>query len=183
MRPILMKGHERPLTFLRYNRNGDLLFSCAKDHTPTVWFADNGERLGTYRGHSGAVWCCDISRDSSRLITGSADQTAKLWDVKSGKELFTFKFGAPARSVDFSVGDHLAVITTDHFVGTSSAIHVKRIAEDPEDQVGDSVLVLQSPDGKKKINRAVWGLLNQTIVSGGEDAAIRIWDAEVFQLS
>ena len=68
------------------------------------------------------------------MITGSADQTAKLWDVKSGKELFTFKFGAPARSVDFSVGDHLAVITTDHFVGTSSAIHVKRIAEDPEDR-------------------------------------------------
>ncbi|XP_042466339.1 eukaryotic translation initiation factor 3 subunit I-like [Zingiber officinale] len=46
MRPILMKAHERPLTFLRYNREGDLLFSCAKDHTPNVWFADNGERLG-----------------------------------------------------------------------------------------------------------------------------------------
>jgi len=61
MRPILMKGHERPLTFLKYNREGDLLFSCAKDHNPTVWFADNGERLGTYRGHNGAVWCCDVS--------------------------------------------------------------------------------------------------------------------------
>ncbi|XP_054790793.1 uncharacterized protein LOC129296227 isoform X2 [Prosopis cineraria] len=70
MRPILMKGHERPLTFLKYNRDGDMLFSCAKDHNPTVWFADNGERLGTYRGHNGAVWCCDISRDSLRLITG-----------------------------------------------------------------------------------------------------------------
>ena len=56
-----MKGHERPLTFLKYNRDGDLLFSCAKDHNPTVWFADNGERLGTYRGHNGAVWSCDIS--------------------------------------------------------------------------------------------------------------------------
>jgi WD40 repeat protein len=62
MRPILMKGHERPLTFLKYNREGDLLFSCAKDHTPTVWYADDGERLGTYRGHNGAVWCCDVSR-------------------------------------------------------------------------------------------------------------------------
>ncbi len=61
MRPILLKGHERPLTFLKYNRDGDLLFSCAKDHTPTVWYASNGERLGTYRGHNGAVWCCDVS--------------------------------------------------------------------------------------------------------------------------
>ena len=56
-----MKGHERPLTFLRYNRDGDMLFSCAKDHTPTLWYADNGERHGTFRGHNGAVWCCDVS--------------------------------------------------------------------------------------------------------------------------
>ena len=69
MRPILLKGHERPLTFLKYNRDGDLLFSCAKDHTPTVWYAHNGERLGTYRGHNGAVWCCDVSsKISFRVI-------------------------------------------------------------------------------------------------------------------
>ncbi|KAI3726605.1 hypothetical protein L1987_66403 [Smallanthus sonchifolius] len=180
MRPILMKGHERPLTFLKYNRDGDLLFSCAKDHTPTVWFADNGERLGTYRGHNGAVWCCDVSRDSTRLITGSADQSAKLWDVQTGTPLFTFNFDSPARAVDFSVGDKLSVITTDPFMGLSSAIHVKRIAADPDDQIGESVLVLKGPQGR--INRAVWGPLNRTIISAGEDAVVRIWDTETGKL-
>lgn len=68
------------------------------------------------------------------MITGSADQSVKLWDVKSGRELFTFKFGSPARSVDFSLGDKLAVITTDPFMERTSAIHVKRISEDPEDR-------------------------------------------------
>ncbi|KAB8653868.1 hypothetical protein FH972_026166 [Carpinus fangiana] len=76
MRPILMKGHERPLTFLKYNGDGDLLFSCAKDHTPTIWFADNGERLGTYRGHNGAVWCCDVSSKSLSLSLALA-----LWFI------------------------------------------------------------------------------------------------------
>ncbi|ESW29436.1 hypothetical protein PHAVU_002G070400 [Phaseolus vulgaris] len=180
MRPILMKGHERPLTFLKYNRDGDLLFSCAKDHNPTVWFADNGERLGTYRGHNGAVWCCDVSRDSGRLITGSADQTAKLWNVQTGQQLFTFNFDSPARSVDFSVGDKLAVITTDPFMELPSAIHVKRIANDPTEQTGDSVVLIKGPQGR--INRAIWGPLNRTIISAGEDAVIRIWDSETGKL-
>ncbi|KAJ1400884.1 WD40/YVTN repeat-like-containing domain superfamily [Sesbania bispinosa] len=162
MRPILMKGHERPLTFLKYNRDGDLLFSCAKDHNPTVWFADNGER------------------DSELLITGSADQTAKLWNVQTGQQLFTFNFDSPARSVDFAVGDNLAVITTDPFMELSSAIHVKRIAKDPTQQTGESLLVIKGPQGR--INRAIWGPLNKTIISAGEDAVIRIWDSETGKL-
>ncbi|XP_074587438.1 eukaryotic translation initiation factor 3 subunit I-like [Curcuma longa] len=180
MRPILMKGHERPLTFLRYNREGDLLFSCAKDHTPNVWFADNGERLGTYRGHNGAVWCCDVSRDSMRLITASADQTVKLWNVQDGVQLYSFNFDSPAKSVDFSVGDKLVVVTTDPFMGLPSTIQVKRIARDPNEQTTESVLTIKGPVGR--INRAVWGPLNKTIISAGEDTVIRVWDTETGKL-
>ncbi|RAL37900.1 hypothetical protein DM860_000594 [Cuscuta australis] len=186
MRPILMKGHERPLTFLKYNREGDLLFSCAKDHNPTVWFADNGERLGTYRGHNGAVWSCDVSRDSTTVITASADQTSKLWDVKTGTPLFTFQFDSPCRSVDFSIGDKLAVITTDQFLDIPSAIHVKRISIDPEDDIDEqsdeSVVTIKGVSVGRRINRAVWGPLNRTIISGGDDAVLRIWDAETGKL-
>ena len=65
--------------------------------------------------------------DTSRLITGSADQTVKLWDVETGAQLHTFLFGSPARAVDFALGDKLAVITTDPFMGAPSAIHVKQV--------------------------------------------------------
>ena len=68
------------------------------------------------------------------LLTGSADQTAKLWNVKTGTQLYTFNFDSPTRSVDFGVGDKLAVITTDPFMGLPSAIQVKRIARDPADR-------------------------------------------------
>ncbi|KAJ6814680.1 eukaryotic translation initiation factor 3 subunit I-like isoform X1 [Iris pallida] len=182
MRPILMKGHERPLTFLKYNREGDLLFSCAKDHNPTVWFADNGERLGTYKGHNGAVWSCDVSRDSMRLITGSADQTVKLWNVQTGTQLFTFNFDAPARYVQFSIGDKLAVITTDPFMGHLSSIQVKRIARDPSEQTMDSVLTIKHPQSQGRFTGALWGPLNKTIISGGEDGVLRIWDTETGHL-
>lgn len=84
-----MKGHERAINSLKYNREGqrsilllrfffahflvagDLIFTCSKDNKPTVWYADNGERLGTYKGHNGAVWSLDVSYYSEWLLTAS----------------------------------------------------------------------------------------------------------------
>jgi translation initiation factor 3 subunit I len=97
MRPIQLHGHERPLTQLKYNKDGDLLFSCARDKSPNVWFAHNGERLGSFDGHNGAVFSLDVNFDTRWLLTASADQTAKLWDIERGSELFTFEFKTPVR--------------------------------------------------------------------------------------
>jgi hypothetical protein len=32
MRPILLSGHERALTQVKYNADGDIIFSVSKDH-------------------------------------------------------------------------------------------------------------------------------------------------------
>ncbi len=42
----------------------------------------------------------------------------------------------------------------------------------------DSVLTITGPQGR--INRVLWGPLNKTLISAGEDGTIRIWDAEVY---
>ena len=61
VRPIIIQGHERPLTMVKYNREGDLLFTAAKDYRPCMWYADNGERIGTFEGHTGTVWAIDVN--------------------------------------------------------------------------------------------------------------------------
>ena len=61
IRPIMVKGHTRPLTMVKYNREGDLLVTAAKDHRPCMWYADNGERIGTFDGHNGTVWAVDFN--------------------------------------------------------------------------------------------------------------------------
>lgn len=60
-RPILLKGHERAITCVLYNNDGDLVFTAAKDQIPTLWYAKTGERVGTYQGHQGAVWDLTVS--------------------------------------------------------------------------------------------------------------------------
>ena len=72
MRPIALKGHQRSITHVQYNRDGDLLFSSSKDNMPTVWYTATGERLGTFVGHGGAIWHLYVNFDSTKLLTASA---------------------------------------------------------------------------------------------------------------
>jgi len=37
MRPILLSGHERALTQVKYNADGDIIFSVSKDHVVCAW--------------------------------------------------------------------------------------------------------------------------------------------------
>ena len=78
MRPLSLKGHDRALTRVRLNREGDLLFSSSKGKSVCVWFTENGERLGTYDGHNGAIWDVDVSWDSNHLVSSAADNTMKV---------------------------------------------------------------------------------------------------------
>lgn len=41
----------------------------------------------TLVGHTRDVHCCAVSPDGSRVISGSADETLRLWDAESGAEL------------------------------------------------------------------------------------------------
>ena len=79
----MLHGHERAITQIKYNREGDLLFTAAKDQTPNVWFSINGERLGTFKGHNGAVWTIDVN-----CILYKNTVSANLTNIPYRKEYF-----------------------------------------------------------------------------------------------
>ncbi|KAI9342885.1 WD40-repeat-containing domain protein [Obelidium mucronatum] len=176
MRPILLHGHLRSLTRIRYNADGDLLFSASKDNKPCVWYSANGERLGTFNGHNGTVWDLAITRDSRYLLTGSADNTCKLWEVETGKCVYTWETRTAVRAVAFALGDEKALFVTDATMGQQSTIHIVPIEADPEDQTSDILrtIVITGP----KATVAVWGNLNRTIITGHEDGTITEWNAD-----
>jgi tRNA A-37 threonylcarbamoyl transferase component Bud32 len=47
--------------------------------------------LLTLNGHTGMILSASFSPDGSRVLTGSADNTAKVWDAKNGAEVLTLK--------------------------------------------------------------------------------------------
>lgn len=164
MRPYLLKGHERPLTQVKYNREGDLIVSCAKDLQPCLWLADDGTRIGTFEGHNGAVWSCEFDLESTRLITSSADQTVRIWDLPTGQELHQIKMGEPCRSCALSVGQQLLAFTTDSFMGSPPQIHLVNVdMESPANSDKEPTTSIAAPKGR--ITRVIWTDCNRSLLT------------------
>ncbi|SAL99000.1 hypothetical protein [Absidia glauca] len=177
MRPILLQGHTRSLTQIKYNREGDLLFSVSKDKVCNVWYSHNGERLGTYNGHVGSVWTVDVNSSSTMVVTGSADNTAKLWDVQTGRLLKSWEFKTAVKRVEFSEDDTMVLCVTEERMGFAGTITVLPVKLDVNAHQADEPLVqLVNQQGNAKAVVAGWSYLSKYIVSGHEDGTLCQWD-------
>lgn len=174
MKPILLHGHERAITQIKYNREGDLIFSTAKDNQPNVWYSLNGERLGSFKGHNGAVWCIDVNWDTTKVLTGSADNTCKMWDCETGRNLSTIEMKNGVRTCGFSYSGNLIMYTTDKTMGMQCEIHIFDARDASQMKTGESLNVV--PISGPKITSAIWGPYEDYIITGHEDGRICHYD-------
>eukprot|EP00933_Yihiella_yeosuensis_P071661 TRINITY_DN79893_c0_g1_i1.p1 TRINITY_DN79893_c0_g1~~TRINITY_DN79893_c0_g1_i1.p1 ORF type:complete len:514 (-),score=99.44 TRINITY_DN79893_c0_g1_i1:78-1619(-) len=97
-----LHGHERPVTFITFNQEGNLIFTCSKDKTVCVWSFPDGEQLGSYKGHNGAVWSCSPSVDSRWLVTCGADRLVIVWEARESRELARVELPGVVRCVEWA---------------------------------------------------------------------------------
>jgi WD40 repeat protein len=50
-----------------------------------LWDAQTGQEILTLKGHSDRVWSVAFSPDGKRIVSGSVDETLKLWDSQTGQ--------------------------------------------------------------------------------------------------
>merc|ERR1712226_821055 len=179
MKPISLHGHEKSITQIRYNREGDLLFSSAKDKCPNVWYSINGERLGTYDGHNGAVWCLDVDWQTKYFLSGAADNTIRLWDVSNGVMLERIDTKSAVRTCKFSYSGNMVAFTTDKQMGQPCVIHIVDLrCFGKEDQ---AMITIPIPTAGPKVTSLVWGTLDEKLITGHENGDIVSWDVKEAQ--
>jgi translation initiation factor 3 subunit I len=183
LQPILLKGHERSITSVKYNKDGDFIFTCAKDNNPTIWDAETGERIGTYEHHKGAVWDMDPNWDSTYLVTACADGCARLFEVTTGRYIARMPHRGAVRSVSWGDGSSLFATASDPFNSREQGLI--SIFEFPnfDDEVvsgGDAPLhtpILEIP--VDDLNKAVclgWTNLNEHLIAGFDNGLVIKYD-------
>jgi translation initiation factor 3 subunit I len=170
----MLQGHERSITQIKYNREGDLLFSSSKDNRPNVWFSVNGERLGTYNGHQGAVWCIDVDWTSTKFISGGGDMTLKLWSVETGKEIASVEARSSVRCCNYSFSGNQAAYSTDKAMGHDCDLFIID-TRTLDSSISSSRPSLTLPMKQSKITSMMW-FLDDTIITGHENGLIASYD-------
>lgn len=143
----MLKGHERSITQVKYNLDGDFIFTSAKDNKPTLWYADTGERIGVYglifvensflfltlyllAGHKGAVWDLDPNWDSQYLVTACADGSARLFETTTGRYIARMPHKGSVSDLDFIL-IMVYVFSAVRSVAWGDSSHLFATASDP----------------------------------------------------
>lgn len=117
-------------------------------------------------GHSKSVWAAAISVDNRYVLSGSQDNTLKLWDVSSGSEIRTFH-------------GHSDVITTVQFsrdgrYALSGSHDYNLLLWDIS--TGEKIRTFTGhTDG---INVVTFSSDGRYALSGSDDGTLRLWDIE-----
>ena len=106
----------------------------------------------------------NVSRDGAKLVTGSADKTARVWNVADGKTLAT-------------LSGHAGPITSVFLADDAS-----RVATGSADQIGPDLGRSERPRAPENVGPpcGAWRVSrsspdNKSVVSAGADNAVRVW--------
>ena len=188
------------------------------ENTATIWNTNTNKKIRTLRWstkYALNVWLdwggryserIKFSPDNNYVVTGYPSHYAVLWDVKTGKELITFRaHGDEINEVDFSPdGKRIATASTDRTakiwdVATGKEIHTLsahlRSVWSVTFSLDGKYIATGSGDGTAKLWDAKEGLLirsfvghvgdvssvnfspnSKYLVTRGADATIKLWE-------
>lgn len=176
----MMTGHERSLTQVKYNREGDLIFTSGKDSKASVWYSMNGERLGTLEGHKGTIWSIDVDDFTEYAVTGSADFSIKVWRVKNGTNIYTWVTKTPVRRVEFSPNGTKILAVLDGVMGYQGSISIYNVVRDAHNNIvrfeDSAAIEILTQAGCAPVQVAAWSYNGKYIVAGHQDGNITKYD-------
>jgi TIR domain/WD domain, G-beta repeat len=128
------------------------------------WLSGSGERA-VLAGHTKSVTAVAFSQDGTRVMTGSEDNTARLWDAATGKAVAT-------------LAGHTGYIRAIEF--SPDGMHVLTGSDDNTARLWDAATgkALATFAGHTAIVKAVAFSRDGTrVLTGSSDQTARLWDA------
>lgn len=155
--------HEGRFTLASFSPNGRQLITVTDGAEALIW-ETSSRRLRFTLKHRAQILCAALCADGRFVATGSADQTAQVWDTETGQPISpALTHENPVIRLAFSPdGRRLATVG-----GARARVWSARSGEPALFVLRHDAAITSlafSPDGKQ-------------ILTAGEDTTVRVWDA------
>jgi len=184
MRPYLLHLHERPLTLIKFNYDGDFFLTCAKDGEVNLVRTDTCERIGTYVAQGeklGAVYAVDITLDSKYVAVAGNERL--VFFTFTGEQIATLNHGGILKYVEFNhrPGSQTMVCTcNDKFKSKEEGLVPNRIMiwqwmKNDEPNLQRKLTI--ADDLPMKATKVKWGAYDDSLISIFEEGTVIGWSA------
>ncbi|CAD8194025.1 unnamed protein product [Paramecium octaurelia] len=127
-----LEGHTREIVNIKFKF--ETLASCGQDKVIRIWkHHPRWQLIGNLKGHQGTITCLDFL-NPKQLISGSEDQSIKIWDLDKMLEIHYLKF-------DFGIYS-LAIYNEKFYVGGDGILIVHQC---PQLQQTNFIQLHESP--------------------------------------
>jgi serine-threonine kinase receptor-associated protein len=185
--PIVCPGHTRPLAELQYvhvvdesvGEDRTFLLSACHDRMPMLRDATSGDWIGTFQGHKGAVWSCQMDPTGSLAATASGDFSARIWDAVTGSSLLELPHSHIVKTCTFSPNSkRLATGGKEALLRVYDLpkILIHNSNNNNKEAVGRAVPSLEMKQ-ESPITKLVW-LSDTLLVCACMNGKIYLWDTE-----
>ncbi len=175
---LVLTGHTDEVNGVAFSPDGTRIATASDDNTAKVWDAATGKELLTLVGHTQfagdtkfdaqgkrkGVEYVVFSPDGTHIATAGGDNTARIWDAATGKELFTLVGHTQlVRTVRYSPdGKYLATASADSTakIWDAASGQLLLTLSGHTNAVQD---VAFSPDGTR-------------LATASRDQTVRVWD-------
>ncbi|ORX51948.1 WD40 repeat-like protein [Hesseltinella vesiculosa] len=164
--PVMqLTGHEGEVYTCEFDPSGQHIASGSFDRNILLWNTyGDCQNFGVLKGHVNAVLELHWTRDSSQVVSCSADKTVCIWDANSGERVRRWK-------------GHNGVVNSCQVTRRGTEVVVSGSDDgtiklwDPREKTTSQTL-----ENKYQVTSVAISEAGDTVYSGGIDNDIKVWD-------
>ncbi|KAF7360114.1 Chromatin associated protein [Mycena venus] len=147
--------------------SGDLYIRSVR-----IWDIAKKRIRNVFSGHTQEIYSLDFSRDGRRIVSGSGDRTARIWDMESGSCIVLAVDGDGADAATGDAGVTSVAISPDgRYVAAGSLDTQVRVWD-----ANTGTLVERLRGHRDSVYSVVFTPDGRGVVSGSLDKTLKYWD-------